>query len=72
MLTVNNQSEIAIVSPNITHPLLHPLYTMVSIKTTFLALAAAVAVSADYYIVPDSVPAGTRSTSNTLRNLLHA
>lgn len=33
---------------------------MVSIKTTFLALAAAVAVSADYYVVPDSVPVATR------------
>jgi hypothetical protein len=34
---------------------------MVSIKTTVLALAAAVAVSADYYIPPDSVDASTRS-----------
>lgn len=33
---------------------------MVSIKTTVLALAAAVAVSADYYINPDSVDPTTR------------
>lgn len=36
---------------------------MVSLRTTFLALAAAVAVSADYYIDPDSVDPSTRSMS---------
>lgn len=35
---------------------------MVSLRTTFLALAAAVAVSADYYIDPDSVDPSTRKT----------
>jgi len=33
---------------------------MVSFRTTLLALAAAVAVSADYYIPPDTVPISTR------------
>jgi hypothetical protein len=34
---------------------------MVSFRTTFLALATAVAVSADYYVIPSSVPLATRS-----------
>jgi hypothetical protein len=34
---------------------------MVSFRVTLLALASAVAVSADYYIDPESVPMSTRS-----------
>jgi len=33
---------------------------MVSFRTTLLALAGAVAVSADYYVTPDTVPISTR------------
>lgn len=36
------------------------LYNMVSLRNSLLALACAVAVSADYYINPDSVPLSTR------------
>ena len=39
-----------------------PEYTMVSFRTTFLALATALTVAADYYIDPNSVDLGTRST----------
>lgn len=38
-----------------------PYAAMVSIRTTLLALAAAAAVSADYYIKPDSVSMSLRS-----------
>jgi hypothetical protein len=59
---VNKQFK-QLFGPNLRLLLFSPsLAIMVSLRNTLLALASAVAVSADYWIEPTSVPLSTRRT----------